>query len=311
MIILKDKKYIKSAFANEAEIERVIIDNYEYLFGPSSVLLEKALIKTADGAGTIPDAFAVDFDKKRWYLVEAELLNHSVWNHISPQVTKQILASNEADTKRKIEDLIIEKIQNDNSAKEKITELGYKEIDFRKHISDILNTVPIVGIPIDGISSDLRNWASTLKNPVKLWIITKYIDFSNPKTIAYEFPEEYKPEFDTSIIDAQTTKIKDDDELRTISRSDITIKDIMNAGKLMVGQKLICEYKPRIGNKIKVIAELTEDGSFNIDGEIFASPSFAALFVLQKAGSDRQSVNGWTSWKTENGKYINEFREEI
>lgn len=311
MIIINDKKYIKSPFVNEAEIEKVVIDNYEYLFWPNSILLEKALIKTADGAGTIPDAFAIDFDLKKWYIVEAELVSHNVWTHISPQVTKQILASTEYITKKKIEDLVIDKIQKDKNAREKITELGYKDIDFRKHIAEILTTTPIVGIPIDGITNDLRSWASTLKNPVKLWIITKYVDFDDKNIIAYEFPEEYKPEFDTTENEQATTEIKTENETKTIKRVDITVKDLINAGKLNIGQILTSVYKPRTGTKIKVHATLTEDGAFNINGEIFSSPSFAALSVLQKAGSDRKTVNGWTSWKTESGKLISDLREEI
>lgn len=311
MIILQNKKYVKSSFEDESEIENVVIKNYEYLFGPNSVLIEKSLIKTADGVGTIPDAFAIDFDQKKWYLVEAELAAHSVWNHISPQVTKQILAASETSTKSKIEDLIIKKIEKDADAKEKITELGYKEIDFRKHISTILNTTPIVGIPIDGITNDLRNWASTLRNPVKLWIITKYIDLENVNIVAYEFPEEFKPEFDTSDEDQATTTLTSGTEMRTIKRSDITIKDLIDAGKLSVNEKLTCTYKPRNGSKVNVEAYLDPTGAFKIENESFASPSYAALYVLRKAGSERNNVNGWQSWKTSSGKLIGELREEI
>jgi len=311
MIILENKKYIRSSFKDEAEIEKVVIENYEFLFGPNSILLEKSLIKTSDGVGTIPDAFAIDFETKKWYLVEAELIAHNVWNHISPQVAKQIIAANEQSTKKKIEELVIKKIQYDKSAREKITELGIKEIDFRKHISDILNTIPIVGIPIDGISNDLRNWASTFKNPVKLWIITKYSDIQNREIIAYEFPEEFRPEFDTSETEEDVTQIVNGDEIKKINRRDITILDLINSKILVVGQKLISTYKPRTGNQIRVEASVLEDGSIQIGNDNYKSPSYAALSVLQKAGSDRETVNGWTSWKTEDGKYISELRKRI
>ena len=60
MLIFKETKFIKSPFKSEAELENVIVQNYEYLFGPSSLYLPKAKIKTADGGGTIPDGFAID-----------------------------------------------------------------------------------------------------------------------------------------------------------------------------------------------------------------------------------------------------------
>ncbi len=63
-------------------------------------IYQKPKLKTADGVGTIPDGFAIDIGLEKWYLVEAELMHHSVWNHIAPQVTKQILASQQQMTKR-------------------------------------------------------------------------------------------------------------------------------------------------------------------------------------------------------------------
>lgn len=311
MLISGNKIFVKSAFKDEQEIETVIINNYEYLFGPSSILLEKALIKTSDGVGTIPDAFAIDLDQKRWYIVEAELSLHSVWNHISPQVTKQILASIETISKNRIEEFIIEKIKSDEIVKEKIMDLGIKEIDYRKYISEIIKTIPIVGIPIDYITNDLKNWASTLKNPVKLWTIVKYIEVGNQNNIIYDFPEEFKPEFDTTAEDLATTTVPSDNVTKVIKRIDITIKDLIDTKKLNNEDILKMSYKPRKGNKINVEARIDENGNFNIENGIFTSPTDAALYVLKKAGSDRNTVNGWTSWKTSEGIYISKLRDEI
>ena len=43
MLIFKDTKFIKSPFDSEAELETVIMQNYEYLFGPNSFYLPKAI----------------------------------------------------------------------------------------------------------------------------------------------------------------------------------------------------------------------------------------------------------------------------
>ena len=68
--------------------------------------MPKALIKTSDGGGTIPDGFVIDLASRKWYLVEAELIQHSVWSHIAPQVTKQMIASQQTITKKILEDLL-------------------------------------------------------------------------------------------------------------------------------------------------------------------------------------------------------------
>ena len=306
MIITSETKFIKAPFSNESEIENVVINNYEYIFGPSSIYLPKALIKTADGGGTIPDGFAIDLQSKKWYLVEAELIQHNVWSHISPQVTKQMIASQQTITKKILEDLAVEVYQKDGTTQEKFSELGIKEINIRKILSEILDKEPVVGIPIDAVSNDLKDWARTLKYNVKLWVITKYVEFNNSSNIAYEFPEEFKPELDT-----EEDSIEENERTGRISRSDVGIFDLIKAKLLSVNQKLIMLYKPRVGGTQKrYFAEIMEDGSLKVLNQIYSSPSFAALAGIQNAGSDRKTVNGWTSWKTEDGHFIAEIREK-
>lgn len=129
MIILNNQKFIKSPFDNEAELERVIVKNYEHLFGPSSIYLPKKKVKTGDGAGTIPDGFAIDLASQNWYLVEAELLHHPVWNHIAPQVSKQVIASLQSYSRKVIQDLAVETYSQDQTTQEKFQELDIEEIN--------------------------------------------------------------------------------------------------------------------------------------------------------------------------------------
>lgn len=305
MLIFKDTKFIKSPFDSEAELEQVIVDNYEYLFGPTSFYLPKAKIKTADGVGTSPDGFAIDIGQKKWYLVEAELMHHSVWNHIAPQVTKQILASQQALTKRTLVDLAVQQYQTDNYTKEKFEDLNIAAINVRQVVGDILETDPIIGVPIDGITNDLRDWARTLKYKVKLWVVSKFVEFNRPENIVFEFPEEFKPELDTEEESkTQTTNSE-------IAQYDVELTDLVNANLLTVGEILTMIYKPRNGQQKKYEAAVLEDGSLELLGQQFSSPSYAALAGIQDAGSDRKTVNGWTSWKNSSNKTLAELREQL
>jgi hypothetical protein len=303
MLILDDRKFIKSPFDNEAELEQVIIDNYEHIFGPSSIYLPKKKIKTGDGAGTIPDGFAIDLASRKWYLVEAELLHHTVWNHIAPQVSKQVIASLQPYSKKVIQDLAVETYSSDKTAKEKFQELDIQEINVRKVIEDILDKDPIIGIPIDNISSDLKEWARTLKYNVKLWVISKFVEFKETSNVIYEFPEEFKPEIDTESEDSQ------DESEQNITRYDVSIVDLIDAGLLKTNENLIMDYKPRDGEQERYKAVIHNDGSLEVLGQKFSSPSYAALAGIQDAGSDRQTVNGWTSWKTSEGQFLSDLRD--
>lgn len=304
MLIFKDSKFVKSPFDSEAELEKVVVQNYEYLFGPNSFYLPKARIRTADGGGTIPDGFAIDIAQKKWYLVEAELVHHSVWNHIAPQITKQILASQQAITKRTIIDLSVEQYRNDFSTKEKFDELDIAEINVRQVLGDILDTDPIIGVPIDGVTNDLRDWARTLKYKVKLWLVSKFVEFNNPTNVVFEFPEEFKPELDTE------EEAEEQSTNREINRYDVEISDLIASNLVNVGDKLYMPYKPRNGQPMRYEATIMEDGSLTLLDQVFGSPSYAALAGINDSGSTRQTVNGWTSWKTNDGKLLSELREQ-
>ncbi|XVJ68000.1 MAG: hypothetical protein HEQ40_18145 [Lacibacter sp.] len=288
MLIFKNTKFIKSPFDSEAELEQVIIDNYEYLFGPTSFYLPKAKIKTADGAGTIPDGFAIDIGQRKWYLVEAELIHHSVWNHIAPQVTKQLLASQQQITKRILIDLSVNQYKSDPYTKEKFDDLSIAEINVRQVVGDILETDPIIGVPIDGVTNDLKDWARTLKYKVKLWVVSKFVEMNKLDNIVYEFPEEFKPELDT---EEESKPKKSSSE---IAQYDVELSDLINAGLLAVGERISMAYKPRNGQPKRYEALILDDGSLEVLGQSFSSPSYAALAGIQDAGSDRKTVNGWT-----------------
>lgn len=302
MIIFDDKKLIEAKFINEQEVEDLVIANSEHFFGPSSILVPKKKIKTKDGFGTIPDGFAIDLSSRVWYIVEAELSHHNVWTHIAPQVTKQLLAAGRAETRQLLAEILVQMVTEDLSTKEKFDDESIKEIDIRKVLGEILEKAPIIGIPIDAVTNDLRDWAETLKNKVKLWIVRKYVEFGDPKNIAYEIPEEYRPVFDTTD--------REDQPQSGIATYDVSITDLIEEGFLSSGTELTMSYRPRGGQQQIFIANIEADGSLSVLEENFPSPSYAAIYCIQKAGSERTTVNGWTSWKTRDGRFLSQLRSE-
>lgn len=304
MLISNEKKYIKIPFRDEDELEQVVIDNYEYIFGPDSIYLpKKFLLKTSDGAGTIPDGFAIDLASKSWYLVEAELAKHDLWTHIVKQVSQQIIAVQQPLSKKNLIEHFITQIDKDENTRYKFLDYNIKDIEISRVLTDILETKPLIAIPIDKVSDDLRAYALTLRYDVKLWIINKFVELKD-KDIIYEFPEEFKPEFDTveeNKLEINQTKV---------NRYDVSISDLIEKEILQVGQKLFMEYNPRSGDKKIYEAYIKDDGTINMLGQDFGSPSYAALAGIQDAGIDRKTVNGWTSWKNEQGRTLADLRDK-
>ena len=303
MIIAGSTKYISAAFASEQELELIVQANAEYIFGPDSLYLPKSLIKTSDGFGTIPDGFVIDLASKTWFIVEAELGIHSVWNHIAPQIAKQIIAASQPASRRMLTEMVISRVKENASFRDRFDELGVSEIDIRRVVSEIFEGKPIVGIPIDHVGTDLREWAQTLKCEVKLWVIRKMVEFGNPSNIIYEIPEEYRPTLDTSPELIITPS--------GYTYYDVTIADLLSAGLLKPGQTLYMTYGPRGVERRRFEAVVLEEGSMEVLGRSFSAPSYAALLCIQDAGSSRNTVNGWISWKTDDGRTLADLREAL
>lgn len=90
-ILIKDGvKYIPHTYGSEDELEGMIFEHYEDIFGKNSVILSKQnkKITTKSGIGTIPDAFVLSIEEKKWYIIEVELVTHPIYEHIVSQISK-------------------------------------------------------------------------------------------------------------------------------------------------------------------------------------------------------------------------------
>jgi hypothetical protein len=158
-------------------------------------------------------------------------------------------------------------------------------------------------IPIDQVGSDLREWAQTLKTEVRLWIVRKLVECGNADNVIYEIPEEYRPVLDTS----------PDSEVLSSGYKyyDVTIADLLASVLLKPDETLVMFYKPRGGERKQYQAKILPNASIEVLGKTFSAPSYAALLCLQTSGSDRETVNGWTSWKNAKGETLADLRDEF
>ena len=118
MFIIGSELFQETEFGDEAELEAIVEKHARLLFGNDTIYLsKKTLVKTSEGRGTIPDAFVIDYENKQWYLVEVELISHGVWRHIVPQITSQIVACLNQDTRNLLTDRVLEFIASDAQLK--------------------------------------------------------------------------------------------------------------------------------------------------------------------------------------------------
>lgn len=296
MLVGKNEQYLKVAFDSEAEIEAVVAENADLLFGPNSVYLPQKRISTAGGAGTIPDAVVVDLGARQWYIVEVERESHGTWHHIAPQVSKQLAAARRSEMRKELVVSSLRQIEENDALMESVEELGVSHIDLHALVEEILEKPPLVAIPIDGVPDDLKAWAVTLKNEVLIWEIEKYLQPETNK-ILYSLPKEPLQADGQSSPDTSQTS-------ETTSGGGRLFRQLLEAGILVPGQHLFMKYGPRGQPRQDYQATVAEDG-LDIDGRVY-SPSYAAVACMKKAGSNRRTANGWVRWRTEDGRLLDE-----
>jgi hypothetical protein len=200
-------------------------------------------------------------------------------------------------------ELVVNRVKENTIFREKFEDLGVSEIDIRQSLAEIFEGDPIVGIPIDEVGSDLREWAQTLKAEVRLWVVRKLVEFGNPSNVTYEIPEEYRP-----VLDASSDA---DDSTQGYRYYDVTLANLIERHLLAPGQSLFMSYKPRGGERKEYEAVVSTDGSLEVLDRTFSAPSYAALACIRDAGSDREMVNGWISWNDLEGHTLSELREQF
>ncbi len=95
----------------------MVVEHSCEIFGKDTVYFDlKRKISSKAGFGTIPDGYVIDFKQGKLYLIEVELIRHSLKSHVLPQITNFIMA-----------------LDNENTAEKLVSEF-YKELPKSKKI---------------------------------------------------------------------------------------------------------------------------------------------------------------------------------
>lgn len=295
MLLTSDyKTYLRVSFSNEEEIEKVVLENIGLLFGDYSCLLPKAKLLTIGGKGTIPDGVLINFQSKEWFIIEIERGIHRTWDHIAPQVSKQLTAIVNEASKAKILIQAMEEIKGRKDFRELLSEIGIEDINIHGELQSILSKPPIIALPIDEIPDDLKEWTQTLKNVVRIWIVEKYINEKNE--VIFSIPDVGQ--------DGQAASVDSEDEDAIEANKGSLMSKVVKAGVLKVDETVFLDYGPKGKQKTHFEGRIKEDG-IELDGKVY-SPSIAALRCIQTISKNRKSSNGWVMWKTTDGQLIDE-----
>ncbi len=179
---------------------------------------------------------------------------------------------------------------------------GIEELQVHGRIQQILRQPPTIAIPIDAVPSDLKEWAQTLRNPVKIWVIEKYVSVTENTRVLFSIPEDNLPSFSTVAPSAGGVSA-----VRATGSQ--PFQELIDAMPSLIGQPVHLEYTPRGGTR-QHFDGILRAGGVEFEGQVL-SLSTAAIRCLQRSNSDRRSANGWNYWRLSSGERLGDVYTRV
>lgn len=166
----------KQPFSNEEELHSWISQNVSKFLGNGLFINGNFFIYTKRNKGAKPDGYYINFETKKWTIIETELLSHGVWPHIAEQITRFSIASKNSETLRNLRDKFFNEIEKSNQIEIICEKLNIKPERLIKRIENIIESDnPNIAIFIDEINEDLADLAESLNSPISIYRVQKFV----------------------------------------------------------------------------------------------------------------------------------------
>jgi len=193
MLWMPDNTYVDEPFELEKELEGVIQEVSESLFGSSRIYLEvKKKIGKKGKTQNIPDAYLLNLASKKnptLYVVENELAKHDPLKHIAVQILQFSLSFETSPQKVKtiVKETLVKNDKALATCQKYAEENGYENVDYLLermiYQDDAFNALVI----IDEIPDELETvLLSRFKFPVEVLSLQRYVDDSANRIYQFE-----------------------------------------------------------------------------------------------------------------------------
>ncbi len=282
----------------EKEIEEfhpLVKEHFREIFGTKCIYAEGNILKSESGIGSKPDWFVISFgDTHEWYIVEAELSSHHLYDHIVNQVGRFINGIKNTAIQRKMVEAIYHEITENKVRKAELEEaIGSGEI--YKFLYDLISRPPILTIIIEKKTPELEEAVNLLRySPIR---IIEFQTFTREGAGLAVHAHLFEPSYE-----GERVVIEEGEEGgNEIGR--VTPKDLIKANLLMVGQEIHRTYRSK-----EYKAKILQDGLIELDGETFPTLNSAIKHITNT------SMDAWYFWRTyhKDGTEceLNELRDE-
>jgi len=214
MLLIDGIRYQLWIPPTEDEFESIVKEHIKEIFGEQCIYLDKKQkLKSLSGIGSIPDGLAVILGAQpELHIVEYELSNHDVYEHIVSQVSKFINGLLNSSTRQKIARIIYDEVCGDPLLKIQV-EQALQSSEIFKFSTELLDSKPILTIIIENKTEELSEALSPFSYPnIKDMKVVEFKTFTREgvglQVHAHSFEPLYPRKFAKSI-ESPPTIVKD------------------------------------------------------------------------------------------------------
>jgi len=294
-ILMKDGiKYLLYQYKDESELEEYVKKHIKFIFGDGSLFFEKTKIKSRAGIGSIPDGFVLQIHNQKWYVLEIELAQHPLYEHIVPQISKFYSGIKNHTTRKKLIDAFYEEIKS-NPLLMYVYEAANIKKDLYKFLTDLVNDSPEIVVIIDNKTKEIEDICASLPFPSRVIEFKTYQrEQSNVFIYAFEVLAIFRKEEKMLPIDAQIG-LK---ETQIVLRGQETITQILEVAKLVLKHgKSYKDAVKEVANRKNVCESTVRDKCTRRMGlntsqflELLQNKDKLINFLIKKFPNNRQMI---------------------
>jgi len=184
----RGKQYHWSNFKNEEELEKLVQENANLLFGQHALYFPVKKRLESKFKERVTDGLLLDLSEPpRFWIVEVELSRHDLEQEVEPQIRGFLRAFEKEESISQILSVIYEKVQSDSEIKRRIRERIGSDGDIHHFLSQILHEKSGVLVVIDDLTEEIQGLSeewSRLYGEVRVLEVQQ---FTSGKELAISF----------------------------------------------------------------------------------------------------------------------------
>lgn len=293
----------------DEEFVPLVLEHTNEIFGTNTIYINtKKKLHSNAGIVSIPDGYVLDFNHNSWHIVEFELSNHALYDHIVPQVTKFNNGIKNHSTQRDVINFLYAELTTDELTKLKIQRL-VEPTDLHKYISDLISKQPFITVIIEKLTPDLLEALDSIPLNSNTIEFKTYLrsDANNLSIHAHIFDTIYPANIKSTTL---STNVPESNKPHIAKR--VSFQELRDANLIGNGQTVYFHHiRPFKDEKAKILMKENKL-LYLADGNQYSVSELAKMLLTKHHFKhDEHGVQGPIYWHIDDDSTLHDLNQTI